>query len=295
MSHFFSEKNLSLDYGKYRTLCHMPTSIVKNKKATHQNPKSRDMVDSSLDNNYKDKVKKNPYSNIISDSHITDNSIKPTLNQYSSPPLPNKPNPGNLPHSYNISNSIKKVSIGKCITFGQYMGVKLDWQVLKVEQDKALIISRRGIDSRPYHSIDEESEWSTCSLNRWLNTEFIEAAFSSSEKKRIFKLDDNITSWALLDDSMSINEDDKIFLLNRQEAERYFKTDSDRICSPTDHALKNGAIRGWMNGNCSWWLRSAGYFKNEAQYVFDDGSIDVYGVCVSDKGYSVRPVLVLSI
>ena len=41
---------------------------------------------------------------------------------------------------------------------------------------------------------------------------------------------------------------DRGFLLSIEEVEKYFKTDEDRKCKPTQYAVKQG-----VNGENCWW------------------------------------------
>ena len=48
-----------------------------------------------------------------------------------------------------------------------------------------LVISRYGLDCKPYNTEYEEITWETCSLRSWLNGEFYETAFIPEEKNVI--------------------------------------------------------------------------------------------------------------
>ena len=61
----------------------------------------------------------------------------------------------------------------------------LEWIVLEREGDKALLLSRYGLEMLPYNTTDEAVTWETCSLRKWLNEEFLNTAFSKEEQKRI--------------------------------------------------------------------------------------------------------------
>lgn len=51
---------------------------------------------------------------------------------------------------------------------------------------------------------------------------------------------------------------DQIFLLSYMEANKYFSSDNDRRCKPTEFAKAQGASTN-DKGNCRWWLRSPGF------------------------------------
>ena len=92
------------------------------------------------------------------------------------------------------------------------------------------------------------------------------------------------------------NTQDKIFLLSYAEAWKYFENGNARMCAPTEYASKQGAwgstsIRHEVDGKatCDWWLRSPGFFKDDAIRVLYDGSRRDGNVDGSYEG--VRPAL----
>lgn len=214
------------------------------------------------------------------------------------------------------------LKVGDIITFGSYPyeadgTVKhIEWQVLAVEDGKALIISLYGLDARPYNEKEEDITWESCSLRAWLNGEFYSTAFNAFEQKRIAE-------------TLVVNKDnpiyntpggndtrDKIFLLSLEETLHYFgltknSGEDDRnvycygnqvCCRPTDYAVSRGAkIYSWISshpekyrkydGNTVWWLRSPVYNRYYAAVAYVDGQ--VFGNSNFANAYyaSVRPAL----
>ena len=81
---------------------------------------------------------------------------------------------------------------GDTITFGHYPQesdgtdwTQVEWLVLEVQNGKALLLSSLGLDVKPYHAVEENVTWETCSLREWLNNEFLNTAFSPEEQVRI--------------------------------------------------------------------------------------------------------------
>ena len=77
---------------------------------------------------------------------------------------------------------------GQIVTFGKYEGSSIQWKVIDVRSDRVLLISRYGLEARPYNTIDRDVIWETCSLRSWLNDTFYYNAFSSSERKKILEV-----------------------------------------------------------------------------------------------------------
>ena len=164
--------------------------------------------------------------------------------------------------------------------------------MLANEGNRSLLISRYALDGQPYHTEQIDVTWETCSLRSWLNSTFLNTAFTADEQKAIRKTSvDNSTSQRRSNFSTSggNNTTDRIFLLSYAEAEKYFGSDSDRICKPTAYAK---AQQGYSNpsGNCWWYLRSPGFFQNTAAIVIEDGSLGLStDVCYSRFVEAVRP------
>ena len=149
---------------------------------------------------------------------------------------------------------------GDIIKFGDYPQDSyggespIEWLVLDVKNNEAFLISRYGLDCKQYNHEFTNITWENCDLRKWLNNDFIKSAFSEQEAKRIkvSDLKNNNSSYGISGNDTK----DRIFCLSVTEAEQYFTNDSDRICKPTDYALKNGASR--RDNGCFWWLRTIG-------------------------------------
>ena len=187
--------------------------------------------------------------------------------------------------------SIKK---GDIIEFGNYPldsnGSKspIEWLVLDVKGNEALLISRYGLDCKQYHN---GWKWEDCDLRKWLNSDFLKSAFSNEESERILvsklKNDYNPTKWWMLDEGN--DTEDRIFCLSIAEALQYFSSDKERQCRPTAYARKQGA--SVRDDCCFWWLRSPGSHQGNATDVNMGGALDLRGDLVSGGGGAVRPAL----
>jgi len=61
----------------------------------------------------------------------------------------------------------------------------IEWIVPDVQGDKALPISRYGLDARAYHKDFVSITWERCTLRTWLNSTFLNEAFSANEQNAI--------------------------------------------------------------------------------------------------------------
>ena len=204
-----------------------------------------------------------------------------------------------------------KYSVGNYVTFGHYPqtsggndNTPIEWLVLARDGNKALLISRYGLDAKPYNEKWVDITWEKCTLRTWLNGTFLNKAFTAAEQKGILLTNvDNGSSQGYSGYSTNggNNTQDRVFLLSYAEANKYLGvTDDDgkntksRV-APTAYANKqgaytysstktaDGAAAGW------WWLRSPGYIQYYAAFVTTAGSLRSYYVYEDDA--VVRPAL----
>lgn len=212
-----------------------------------------------------------------------------------------------------------KIKAGDIVGFGSYPQMEsgndntvIEWLVLEVQNDRALLISKYGLDAKPYNTKNKGVTWETCTLRNWLNTEFMNKAFSPSEQQAILKTAvDNSkkqgdSNWKTTGGN---NTQDFIYLLSIAEAKKYFgaesyiekgsgKNTASRV-QPTKYAIAQGAwaygdslaAKGAANG--FWWLRSPSSIQSGAAGVDTFG--DLFFSNVNNKRAVVRPVLWLDL
>ena len=196
--------------------------------------------------------------------------------------------------------------VGNIVKFGHYEqdnnlenGLEeIEWIVLDVQKGKSLLISKYGLDTKPYNTTDTDVTWDTCTLRNWLNSDFLKAAFMGKEQSEILTTSvDNSKNQGYSDYSTDSgnNTQDQIFLLSYREAfDLYFKNDDERKCVPTQYAKAQGAyIRSlyMTDGNATgwWWLRSPAFSHFYATFVTCSGTC-YYSNINYDSG-CVRPAL----
>ena len=69
--------------------------------------------------------------------------------------------------------------IGDLVEFGKYQ-----WQILDLQDGKALLVSERILEHRPYHDAYIDITWAESSMRKYLNSDFYDQ-FSTEEKERI--------------------------------------------------------------------------------------------------------------
>ena len=164
-----------------------------------------------------------------------------------------------------------------------------------MEGDHALVISKYGLDVKPYNEAEANVTWETCTLRTWLNGEFCNSAFSSEEKERIRQVTVKNPDNAIYGTDCGNDTTDRIFLLSIEEVEQYFADDESRKCWATGYAKKNGAYASEPFGGTSWWhLRSSGSNLNFAAGVNTNGRVEAYGFSVGHNEM-VRPAFWLDL
>ncbi len=209
------------------------------------------------------------------------------------------------------------IQVGNIVTFGHYEqdnnlsngSEAIEWIVLDVHDGKALLLSRYGLDAKPYNTEFTDITWEKCTLRSWLNNEFLRTAFSSEEQTAILitTVDNSANQhhigfgWCT---NGGNNTQDKVFLLSCAEVEQYlsvkqdFRSTEARV-TPTEYAIKAGAdandtyktadgsMAGW------WWLRSPGYHQHSGAAVDSAGVLSHFSSSF-DTGI-VRPALWLNL
>ena len=164
----------------------------------------------------------------------------------------------------------------------------LEWLVLKVDDGKALLISRYGLDVQPYHDLWESADWETCSLRAWLNDNFLQTAFSNEEQEMILisTIPANLNSY-YPNTPQGNAVKDKLFLLSMTEVKTYFSSNTELVCQATAYAIGRGASRA----GCNWWLRTLGRDEESATHVWTIGGINEYGVSFRERKITIRPAM----
>ena len=180
------------------------------------------------------------------------------------------------------------------VKYGHYeqgKGIEpIEWIKLVQESGRILIISKYALDEKRYDTEPNETTWEKCTLRKWLNTEFINRAFTEEEQALISNIainaEQNHERFTVFGNAKT----DKVTLLTVQEANTIFKTPNERIAYATEYAKKQGAYTG-DEGQCFWWLRITGSVSSYPANVENNGYVrwgntDCYRITAS-----VRPAL----
>ena len=214
-----------------------------------------------------------------------------------------EPQVSELPHSMTGSN----LAVGNIVTFGRYYDIvngrdckkptleqpqsPIAWRVLANEGGRALLISECGLDVKPYNEKQTRVTWEKSTLRQWLNSEFLNMAFTDEERALIIQVRNKNTNNAKYRASGGNDTYDSVFLLNIDEAELYFKNNKERKCIPANYAKARKAFSDKKTGRGLWWLRSPGLNSKHAAYVHYGGVLCDLGDDVDNVRICVRPAL----
>ena len=79
------------------------------------------------------------------------------------------------------------------LTFGKYEQdnnpdngpEEIEWIVLEEHDGNLLLLSRYGLDAVPYNDEGAETTWEESTLRSWMNSDFLETAFTPEEQSAI--------------------------------------------------------------------------------------------------------------
>ena len=210
------------------------------------------------------------------------------------------PTNGSNSKTKNTVSANTTIKTGMEIVFGNYpidaQGTiaPITWYVLDIKDGNAMLMSKYCIDAQKYNFGLDATTWETCSLRKWLNTDFLNKAFTSTEQAGI-QVTTNLNegnSQYLVPGGFETR--DQIFLLSFSEAHRYLQP-RDNTVKATRYAEENGAESVSENGSVWWWLRSPGCEANKACMVYPGvKQISNFGSNAYYVG-GIRPVLWVSL
>ena len=195
-----------------------------------------------------------------------------------------------------------KVKTGNTFSFGRYEqdndpengAEPIEWQVLAIKDGKALAISRYALDAKPFNDSYINVTWKRSTVRKWLNGEFYNSAFNSSEKAVITNIKNSNLSNRFSGSRGGFSTNDRIFLLSFDEANQYFSDDISRQCEATAYTKAKGAYVS-SQGNSWWWLRSPGRKGSDSAVVLDIGYVSGVGYAVNDGANVLRPAFWLNL
>lgn len=193
------------------------------------------------------------------------------------------------------------MSVGSIVRFGEYEQdgdesngkETLDWRVLSVKDDRALLITEYLIDYMQYYDLEEDITWKDSKIQEWLDSYFFNMAFSPDEQDVIITStlsNPNNPTYGTYGGS---NTQNKVFLLSLDEVQKYFSSNAERKAYCTTAAKAKGYPQ--RDDSDWWWLRSPGKEGKYAASVRSNGKIDEDGIDVRGPYVGIRPAIWVSL
>ena len=187
---------------------------------------------------------------------------------------------------------IKEAKVGDTVFFGIYeqdnndsKKEPIEWIVLDKKGDKVFLISRYIIDRQTFTYKTNNPTWETSYVREWLNNDFINIAFDSYEQ--------SVISETTLDNKEKNNNSgrkttDRIFVLNKTEAEAFFTISTFLKCKGDEYTQANGGTK--YNDGYEWWvLRTIHSSGKHVVSVTPKGYTS--GASLLDETVGVRPAM----
>ena len=188
----------------------------------------------------------------------------------------------------------------RCFRDSEYRYFKwerMKWRVLENDGDTLFVVADQGLDCKDFNEEYESVTWEDCTLRNWLNNDFYNTAFNSSEQGVIVEqtvVNENNPEYGTEGGN---DTKDKVSLLSIGEVTNpeygFCRDDAafsmSRRLKTSDYAFARGA--GYIDDKCTWWLRSPGYSTNDAAYVDNNGYVSRLGSHVDYSSHAVVPAL----
>lgn len=186
----------------------------------------------------------------------------------------------------------------------------IKWRVLNINGSKALLLVDRMPDSHPFHNKQEDVSWSNCQLRAWLNSYFLETAFTAAEREAIEETAVENKRNYYFGTQCGPDTRDYVFLLSEAEVFAssvavdygFFPSDGPNDPARRFRSTLYAKCRGaWWSpepsslGNSFWFLRTSGYTMSNAVYVGDAGDIYNRGILNTCNDTGLLPAITIDL
>ena len=166
---------------------------------------------------------------------------------------------------------------------GEYRGEPIEWVVIGVQKDRALVVSKYVLARKPMdNEVKASSDWKNSDLRQWLNDSFYNDAFSDEQSEYILK--STISN-------KGGDTDDKIFCLSVDEIREY----NPELRAQSSIVAETSTNYNGDDGGTWWWLRSQdnGHADRYDYVKWYDGKwvVDARDGHYGDYSFGVRPAM----
>ena len=160
------------------------------------------------------------------------------------------------------------MKLGDTVVFGSYQQQPIEWFVVGMDQfnNNCTLLSRYALDVVKYNKDQKKATWANCTLNDWLNSNFLNSAFSTNELYSLIQ--------TKVEDSQ-----DYVWIPSAAELESWLSligntaaVKGTSFCSTRNTVTGTPIYVNSNTGTSSWWLRSPSTTK-KAEFVTGAGKI----------------------
>ncbi len=195
------------------------------------------------------------------------------------------------------------LTAGSSYTFGVYEQDNdpengpepIQWRVLAIEDGTLLLMSEYLLDCMAYEPGRQHAvTWEKSAARKWLNGDFIEAAFTEEERDMLVEnLLENFSN-RKSGTAGGVNTRDRVYFLSEKELLNYLPTAKSRRAYNTAYSIAKGAYNS-IAGYGWWWLRSPGRNSGYVMRVYYNGEYSMNGIFAGVEEESIRPVIRLDL
>ena len=150
------------------------------------------------------------------------------------------------------------------------------WTVLSINSMFLVCMADEPVAYYPWNSEEGVCTWNDCSLRKWLNEDFKDAAFSKKEAKAVMR--QMVVNTIYTDDpDAGLDTWDYVYIPTLTELKTY-----NADLKPEDLAL-----------GAEWWLRDHGADGSTGAFVDAEGNVQAEGAALTEYK-AVRPVIVVT-
>jgi hypothetical protein len=212
---------------------------------------------------------------------------------------------------------LAKLKTGDTFTFGSYEqdndltngAEPIEWIVLSNKNNELYVMSKYALDAKQYHEVKDKITWADCTLRKWLNEDFLNAAFNKEEirliKTKRLKNEDN----PRFGTEGGVDTTDRLFLLSYKDlGNTAYGFSSDRVevdlkrrCTATAYAVAQGVrlytLYQTAEGEdvCFWWTRMACSGGASADAEWDGTDYRCTGMLTGSTYIGVRPAMYIDL
>lgn len=185
-----------------------------------------------------------------------------------------------------VEDTLKNLEKGDSFLFGEYEQdgnaengpEPIEWVVIGRTNTKALLLSKYCIENLPYNSRNEKTTWEKSTIRKWLNSTFINTAFSEKQAEKYLACVINKTqNNSKYNTSSGRETEDKVFLLSEMDFNMYLNAEQKKA-KGSEYIIDKGYAK---DGYCPYWIRTAGVSQYNAMNVSIDGEINHMGYVVN--------------